>query len=116
MDASINIDRNVMMETRDGTRLAAEVYRPDGAAPCPAIVMRTPYASEGILSGLTWLKILPTVRAGYALVIAYQRGRFGSEGVYDLRSPQEIEGPDRRGASPCCRAGSRNRTRCWCRR
>ncbi len=38
---SINVDRTVMMETRDGTRLAAEVYRPEGAGPCPSGACRS---------------------------------------------------------------------------
>jgi putative CocE/NonD family hydrolase len=94
MAGSIHIDRNVMMAMRDGTRLAAEVYRPDDGGRYPAIVMRTPYAGEMITGDLTYIKVLPAIRAGYALVIAYVRGRFGSEGTYDLRAPQELEGAD----------------------
>ncbi len=94
MVSGMRVEENVMMAMRDGVRLAAEVYRPDGGGRCPAIVMRTPYAGEMITSDLTYIKVLPTVRAGYAVVIAYVRGRFGSEGTYDLRAPQEIEGAD----------------------
>jgi hypothetical protein len=36
--------------------------------------------------------VLPTVRAGYALVIAYLRGRYDSEGKYDVTAPQDVEG------------------------
>lgn len=94
MSSSIRYDQKVMMETRDGTRLAAEIFRPGGKGRYPAIIMRTPYSGEMITGGNSYLKVLPTVQAGYALVIAYQRGRFGSEGKYDLRSPQDIEGAD----------------------
>jgi uncharacterized protein len=94
MFSSIRYDQKVMMEARDGTRLASEVFRPGDGGKYPAIIMRTPYSGEMISSGSSYVKVLPTVQAGYALVIAYNRGRFGSEGKYDLRAPQEIEGAD----------------------
>jgi uncharacterized protein len=94
MSISIHYDQKVLMEARDGTRLASEVYRPGDGGKYPAIIMRTPYSGEMISGGSSYIKVLPTVQAGYALVIAYNRGRFGSEGKYDLRAPQEIEGAD----------------------
>jgi uncharacterized protein len=94
MSSSIRYDEKVFMEMRDGIRLAAEVYRPGDNRKYPAIIMRTPYSGEMISGGSSYIKVLPTVQAGYALVIAYVRGRFGSEGKYDLRTPQDIEGMD----------------------
>jgi uncharacterized protein len=94
MSDSIQHDPRVMMETRSGIKLAGEVFRPGGKGKYPAIIMRTPYPGESIVGGGSYLQLLPALAAGYAIVIAYQRGRFGSEGTYDLRSPQEIEGPD----------------------
>jgi putative CocE/NonD family hydrolase len=94
MTSSIRYDQKVLMEARDGTRLANEVYRPGDGGKYPAIIMRTPYSGEMISGGSSYIKVIPTVRAGYALVIAYNRGRFGSEGKYDLRAPQDIEGAD----------------------
>jgi uncharacterized protein len=91
---SIHYDPKILMEARDGTRLANEVYRPGDGGKYPAIIMRTPYSGEMISGGSSYIKVLPTVQAGYALVIAYNRGRFGSEGKYDLRAPQDIEGAD----------------------
>ena len=93
--STIRYDEKVAMETRDGTVLAGEVYRPGGRGKFPAIIMRTPYQSDGITgSGTSYVKLIPTVQAGYALVIAYVRGRFGSQGKYDLKSPQKVEGSD----------------------
>lgn len=94
MFSTIRFDQRVFMEMRDGIKLAGEVYRPGESGKFPAIIMRTPYSSDGIIGGSSYIKVLPTVQAGYALVIVYQRGRFGSEGKYDLRSPQDIEGAD----------------------
>ena len=88
------IDQNVSMEMRDGALLAGEVYRPGDGGKYPAIIMRTPYSGEMITGGSSYIKVLPTVHAGYALVIAYVRGRFGSQGKYDLMSPQDVEGAD----------------------
>ncbi len=94
MFSSIRYDQHVRVEMRDGVRLAAEVYRPGDSGKFPAVIMRTPYSGEMISGGSSYIKVLPTVQAGYALVIAYVRGRFGSEGKYDLRAPQDIEGAD----------------------
>jgi uncharacterized protein len=94
ISSSIHIDLNVRMETRDGTLLAGEVYRPGDAGKYPAIIMRTPYHSEGITGGNSYLQVMPTVQSGYALVIAYVRGRFGSQGKYNLAVSQAIEGAD----------------------
>jgi uncharacterized protein len=92
--SSIRIDQNVPMQTRDGVVLMSDIYRPGGKGKYPAIIMRTPYAGENIIGGHGYTKLLPTVRAGYALVIAYVRGRFGSGGKYDLAAPQSVEGGD----------------------
>jgi putative CocE/NonD family hydrolase len=88
------IDQNVFMKMRDGALLAGEVYRPGDGGKYPAIIMRTPYSGEMITGGSSYIKVLPTVHAGYALIIAYVRGRFGSQGKYDLMAPQDVEGAD----------------------
>jgi uncharacterized protein len=94
MFKSIRYDEYTSIEMRDGTMLAGEVYRPGGGGKYPAIIMRTPYYGEKITGGDSYIKVLPTVQAGYALVINYVRGRFGSQGKYNVSSPQEIEGAD----------------------
>ena len=88
------IDTNAFMEMRDGTLLAGEIYRPCGGGKSPAIIMRTPYSGEMITGGSSYIKVLPTIHAGYALVIAYVRGRFGSQGKYELMASQDVEGAD----------------------
>jgi putative CocE/NonD family hydrolase len=74
-------DGGVLVPMRDGTRLAADVYRPAGAGRFPAIVERTPYNREESV-------ILRTqtpqffARRGFAFVVQDVRGRFGSEGTW----------------------------------
>lgn len=86
---SISIDQSVSMKMRDGVVLVADIYRPGDNGKYPAIIMRTPYHSDGIF-GHGYTKLMPTIRAGYVLVIAYIRGRYGSGGKYDLAAPQTL--------------------------
>jgi putative CocE/NonD family hydrolase len=41
-----------------------------------------------------FLKVIPTVQAGYALVFEYVRGRFTSGGKWEIGSSQKVDGPD----------------------
>ncbi len=93
MSYTLRVDQNVFMEMRDGTLLAAEVYRPCDGGRYPVVVLRTPYKSN-IISGSGYFKVIPAIQAGYAVVLAYVRGRFGSQGEYNMSSPQHIEGAD----------------------
>jgi len=89
----IRIERDVAIPMRDGILLSCDIYRPGNAGKYPAIVMRSPYHIDGFLN-FSYVQVMPTIQAGYALVFAYVRGRLGSEGKYDSAAPQEIEGPD----------------------
>ncbi len=66
----------VMVPMRDGAKLSTLVYLPEGNAPYPAILIRTPYGKKLMAYGPA-NKFLP---AGYALVVQDTRGRFDSEG------------------------------------
>jgi hypothetical protein len=44
--STILIEKNVMVPVRDGVRLATDVYRLEGAAPVPVLVVRTRYNSD----------------------------------------------------------------------
>ena len=93
MSFTLRVDKNVLYEARDGMKLAAEVYRPGDGGKYPAVIMRTPYRSDPIY-GSGYFKVFQAVQSGYAVVVAYVRGRFGSQGEYNLSSPQNIEGAD----------------------
>lgn len=92
--ATIVIDKHIMVPMRDGVRLAADVYRLDGAAPAPVLLTRTPYDKEHLLSSSTTFGILRAVQAGYAVVIQDVRGRYASEGVFNPHFQEIHDGAD----------------------
>lgn len=92
--ATILIDKNVMVSMRDGVRLATDVYRPEGAAPLPVLVMRTPYDKEGAAAGSDVFDILRAVQAGYAVVVQDVRGRYASEGAFNPMFQETADGVD----------------------
>ncbi|WP_412517427.1 CocE/NonD family hydrolase [Actinomadura madurae] len=77
---------------RDGTRLYADVYRPNGTGTHPAILVRTPYPRN--ISGLLGVWPLNVAAAGFALVVQNVRGRFGSEGEFVPFVNEEADGFD----------------------
>lgn len=82
---SIRIDRDQEMTTRDGTVLRADVYRPESTGKVPAIVMRTPYEKANTsINQTSYLPPLTACEAGFAVVIQDIRGRFASEGEWDI--------------------------------
>ncbi len=74
------IEKNVMVPMRDGVRLAANIYRLEGAGPQPVLLSRTPYDKETIGNGDGTLDIQRAVQAGYVVMTQDTRGRFSSEG------------------------------------
>ncbi len=84
-EPSIRIEHGVEMKTRDGVVLRADVYRPEIEAKVPAIVMRTPYEKGN--TGLNQSRFLPPFaanHAGFAVVVQDIRGRYASDGEWDV--------------------------------
>lgn len=79
---------NVMIPMRDGTRLAADIQRPDMPGKFPAILARTPY---GKYSKAAYEQAEYFASRGYVYVNQDVRGRFDSEGEFDVLVS---EGPD----------------------
>ncbi len=74
----VAVDRAVSVPMRDGVKLSADVYRPQGVEKAPAILVRTPYKKEMLeLQGRFY------ARRGYVYVVEDCRGRFGSSGVWE---------------------------------
>lgn len=73
---------------RDGVVLRADVYRPKGAKPVPAIVNRTPYDRTSPLIKLAAIEPERVVAAGFALVCQDVRGRYASEGEFYTFYPE----------------------------
>jgi len=70
---------DVMIPMRDGTKLAANIFRPEGDGKFPVILMRTPYGKPGE----SWGDPRGFVPAGYVMVVQDCRGRGKSEGEWD---------------------------------
>jgi predicted acyl esterase len=81
------------MSTRDGTKLAANVFLPTGPGPFPVVLSRTPYLKDalGDLAGYSAKKYTD---AGYAFVMQDVRGKGHSEGFYEAFIPDLEDGYD----------------------
>ncbi|NVK50849.1 MAG: CocE/NonD family hydrolase [Cyclobacteriaceae bacterium] len=82
------VDQKVMIPMRDGIRLATDIYRPKTDQPVPIVFSRTPYNfntyGDGELRTRTLQTALSWVQKGYAYVVQNERGRFFSEGEWDI--------------------------------
>ncbi len=78
---------------RDGTVLAADVYRPSGRGRHPVLVMRNPYnrrvAQSYLYAHPSWY-----AAQGYAVVVQDTRGRWGSGGTLDPVVNEALDGAD----------------------
>jgi hypothetical protein len=92
------IDEMVLMPMRDGVRLATTIYRPRTTEPVPTIFSRTPYNfnpwRNGELGTGRFSGPLEAVRRGYAYVVQNERGKFFSEGEWDILGPPKTDGYD----------------------
>ena len=77
---SVIVDKNIDIAMRDGTRLRADIYRPNDGDRHPVLLQRTPYNKE--LWPITAMTLDPirAAAAGYAVVIQDVRARWASEG------------------------------------
>ena len=89
--ASLQVSTNVAIPMRDGVRLYADVYRPDGPGPFPVILQRTPYNKTLARATLDPLK---AAEHGFAVVIQDTRGRYTSEGEFYAFRDEPLDGYD----------------------
>lgn len=98
LEAIAIIDQKVMMPMRDGIRLATDIYRPKTDEPVPVIFSRTPYNfnswGDGELSTRTFERAYEAVSRGYAYVVQNERGRYFSEGEWDILGVPVTDGYD----------------------
>jgi len=98
LEANAIIEQKVMVPMRDGVRLAADVYRPKGGEAVPIVFSRTPYNfnawRDGEFNGRAYRSAWEAVRRGYAYVVMNERGRFFSEGEWDILGPPTTDGYD----------------------
>ena len=92
------IDQKVMMPMRDGVRLATDIYRPKTDEPVPIIFSKTPYNfnawRDGEFRARSMSRALDVVKRGYAYVVQNERGRYFSEGEWDILGPPTTDGYD----------------------
>ena len=73
---------------RDGVRLCTDIYRPKTDQKVPVIFSRTPYNFNGWRDGeestRTYQRAMEAVKRGYAYVVQNERGRYFSEGKWDI--------------------------------
>lgn len=81
--------RGVMIPTRDGTQLSADIYQPVTDAKTPVILIRTPYKKE-----MNEIEGKYYARRGYTVAIQDVRGRFGSSGTWEAFINEGRDGYD----------------------
>ncbi len=80
----------VMIQMHDGTHLQTAIFRPlDQREPLPILMQRTPYGvpeDEKTLARPSWKELMDD---GYIVVFQNIRGRFKSEGTFQMANPSE---------------------------
>ncbi|TJY33354.1 CocE/NonD family hydrolase [Pontimicrobium aquaticum] len=92
------VDQKVMMPMRDGVRLATDIYRPKGDGKYPVIFSRTPYNfnswGDGEERTRNYQRAYEYIKKGYAYVVQNERGRYYSEGEWDILGVPLTDGYD----------------------
>jgi putative CocE/NonD family hydrolase len=87
----LKVTRDCAVPTRDGVRLATDIYMPPDPGPFPVVLHRLPYGKHQAMSiG----EITTFVDAGYAVAIQDTRGRFSSEGEFSPFANERSDGED----------------------
>ncbi|MDX1406470.1 MAG: CocE/NonD family hydrolase [Saprospiraceae bacterium] len=98
LEAIAIVDQKVMMPMRDGIRLCTDIYRPKSDMPVPVIFSKTPYNfnswGDGEERTRTYQRALEAVKRGYAYVVQNERGRYFSEGEWDILGTPTTDGYD----------------------
>lgn len=98
LDELAIVEQKIMMPMRDGIRLATDIYRPKTSEPVPIIFSRTPYNfnswGDGEQRTRTAQRALEVVKQGYAYVVQNERGRYYSEGEWDILGVPLTDGYD----------------------
>jgi len=78
-------ESEVMIPMRDGVKLHAVILKPaDIATPLPILMQRTPYGAEGTTRASFFAQRPELARDGYIYVVEDIRGRFKSEGKFEM--------------------------------
>lgn len=89
-DPYVQEELGVSLTMRDGTRLAADIYRPPEPGRWPTLLVRTPYNRKSrAMSSYRFF-----ARRGYAVVIQDTRGRYASQGNFGKVEQEGADGND----------------------
>lgn len=78
----VTVERDVPCRMADGITLYADVYRPAGGGPHPALLISQPYDKRAAESNFGYAHPSWYARHGYVVVAQDCRGRFRSEGTF----------------------------------
>ena len=88
------IEKKVLVKMRDGVSLSTDVYRPkDATGPVPTIFIRTPYNMQTLQGGVL-RQVVEGVDRGYAVIYQNERGRYFSEGTFEILGHPRTDGYD----------------------
>lgn len=86
--------RAVMVPMRDGIALSTDIYTPKNATgQLPTILWKTPY-NEHKLRGSTLRYVLESVKRGYTFIVQNERGRYFSQGKWEILGKPQTDGYD----------------------
>jgi len=86
--------QKVMVPVRDGVRLETVIMAPSNqTGPLPILFRRSPYGVPSSAAGMSSESLRALVKDGYIFVVQNLRGRFGSEGTFELSSKADLENP-----------------------
>ncbi len=77
LSQTVSVEHNVVMKTRDGVALKADIYRPGGEGSFPVLLQRTPYNKQNAAEFGRM-----AVERGFMVVVQDVRGRYESEGEW----------------------------------
>jgi putative CocE/NonD family hydrolase len=86
--------QGVMIPMRDGVALSTDIYTPKNATGrLPTILWKTPY-NEHKLAGSTLRYVLESVKRGYVFIVQNERGRYFSQGKWEILGKPQTDGYD----------------------
>lgn len=88
------VEKKVLAPMRDGVGLSTDIYRPkDAVGPVPTIFIRTPYNMQNLQGG-SLRQVVEGVDRGYAMIYQNERGRYFSEGKFEILGHPRTDGYD----------------------
>lgn len=80
--SGVTVERDLVCRAPDGTALRADVYRPEGAGPRPALLLRLPYGKTAADSDVAFAHPAWLAAQGFVVVVQDTRGRWSSDGAF----------------------------------